>query len=79
MELTEVEMAEKLRAAGWFVKRLEQSGEVQGYGQCYATNYLGETYRVVAWQDGKPMLDGGPNGKVFQGAMLGYAFTFGPK
>lgn len=75
-------LAEELRAAGWFAANLkiEVPDHIRHPApglQPYATNGLGETYRVIDWTGaGEPILSGGRND--FVGLRNNYLYTIGP-
>lgn len=75
-------LADELRAAGWFAANLkiEVPDHIRHPApglQPYATNGLGETYRVTGWTGaGEPILSGGRND--FVGLRDNYLYTIGP-
>lgn len=80
MRASEDKAAARLKARGWFCTRtgVKPDSVPPAEMQLYATNGLGETYRVMDWQmDGKPMLLGA-DGRLFVG-IFDYVYTVGPK
>lgn len=76
--------AAEMREAGYFVAH---TGTLPaGYdqnaprldAQLYATNHLGETYRVIGWSHGLPLLAGRADDDPFPG-MFRYLYTLGPR
>ena len=80
MKTADEKMVARLRGRGWLVRRFTvkpSEKQMGSYAQLYATNDLGETYRVAGWEDGIPRLEDGKGG-TFPG-MFTYVYTIGPK
>ena len=84
MRRSEEKMADHLASRGWFCRRTGLAGanfdptNVQPHLQVYATNGLGETFRVVGWNDGgEPILLGGDEGTRV--GFFDYIYTIGVK
>jgi len=80
MKTADEKMVARLRERGWFVwgpTAKPSEKQMGSYAQLYATNELGETYRVAGWEDGIPCLEDGRGG-TFPG-MFTYVYTIGPK
>lgn len=73
--------ARRLQEKGWFTKRTGEIPHVTEGMQLYATNGMGETYRVAGWSHAdaveRPILIG-RDGQEFPG-VFDYLYTVGPK
>lgn len=79
MRASEEKSAEKLRGRGWFAWRTGSvpSPKLFEEREVYATDAARQTFRVLGWEAGLPILEGS-QGETFLGPNS-YVFTVGPK